>query len=84
MNKSFKKYKNVKWIDTRLSKKHKVRQYVKHSQAAAILMGGAAQVRAICSSRANREMRGLAIARAVIDSYKSVGDVFLKHVNKDL
>lgn len=83
MNKQFKKYKNVKWINTRLSKKYKFTQFFKRAQFASILATGAAQVRAISGTSENKEMKDLAVASALINTYKAINYVFLKHKNED-
>lgn len=73
MNKAFNKYKKAKWINTRLSKKHKARQFIKMARASSIIAIAAAQVSLIKSSCGlDKFSKGLAIARCLTDTRAAV------------
>lgn len=79
MNKALNKYGKAKWINTRLSKKHKARMFIKLSQASRIIAIGATQVSVIKSCYGlDKFSKGLAIAQCLTDTQAEV----LKLYNK--
>lgn len=71
MNKSLKKYGKARWINTRLSRPHKIRQAVKTSCVAGIFAQGAAGMRIVMSGRGSRVSKALALAQIMIDTQKA-------------
>ena len=79
MNKALNKYGKAKWVNTRLSKKHKARQFIKMARASSIIAMGAAQVSVIKSSYGlDKFSKGLAIAQCLVNTQAEV----LKLYNK--
>lgn len=70
MNRSLKKYGKARWINTRLSRPHKVRQAVKTSCVAGIYAQGVAGMQAIIGGRGHPIAKQLALAQMMIDTQK--------------
>jgi hypothetical protein len=73
VNKAFSKYKKEKWTNTRLSRKHKCRQFLIRVQTASTLASGAALINQIQNTfGANKADKKIAILKAVSNTLLSV------------
>jgi len=89
MNKSLKKYSSAKWINTRLSRPHKARQFFKRMQLSLIAQTQSSLIDVIANQAPPFNANGverkefyarkaLAIAETYIDSFKAINKVAVK------
>ena len=74
MNKALNKYKKEKWINTRLSRRHKARRFFIKRQLSSILAQSTKQISAIkSSSQGDRISKNIAIAKIVFRTAVALG-----------
>lgn len=79
MNKALNKYGKDKWVNTRLSRKYKARQFLKVARVSSIIAMGAAQISVIKSCYGlDKFSKGLAIARCLTDTQAAVFKLYNK------